>query len=176
MHKLQSVLAADPVRFSDLMVNGGVGAGGASNELKIHVLKDLKAQQTLAGMSPVSSSGGGGGLPVSGSSSSSVVVTGTPMWSNNLFDLPGMKADNSGSGSTSCDLAASSLGDSGNLSGSTNTSGGSLGGGLNSSTTSSSISNSNNNNNNNNEDSYEAGIADDMRELALRLESELNIN
>lgn len=172
MHKLQSVLAADPVRFSDLMVNGG-GAGGASNELKIHVLKDLKAQQTMAGMSPVSSSGGG--LPVSGSSSSSVVVTGTPMWSNNLFDLPGMKADNSGSGSTSCDLAVSSLGDSGNLSGSTNTSGGSLGGGLNSSTTSSSISNSNNNNNNN-EDSYEAGIADDMRELALRLESELNIN
>lgn len=171
MHKLQSVLAADPVRFSDLMVNGA-GAGGASNELKIHVLKDLKAQQTMAGMSPVSSSGGGGGLPVSGSSSSSVVVTGTPMWSNNLFDLPGMKADNSGSGGS--DLAASSLGDSGNLSASTNASGGSLGGGLNSSTTSSSISNSNNNNNN--EDSYEAGIADDMRELALRLESELNIN
>lgn len=173
MHKLQSVLAADPVRFSDLMVNG---AGGASNELKIHVLKDLKAQQTMAGMSPVSSSGG---LPVSGSSSSSVVVTGTPMWSNNLFDLPGMKSvtDNSSSGNTSCDLTASSIGDSGNMSGSTNTSGGSLGGGLNSSTTSSSISNSNNNsNNNNNEDSYEAGIADDMRELALRLESELNIN
>lgn len=168
MHKLQSVLAADPVRLSDLMVNG---AGGASNELKIHVLKDLKAQQTMAGMSPVSSSGG---LPVSGSSSSSVVVTGTPMWSSNLFDLPSIKTDNSSSGSTSGDLAASSIGDSGNLSGSTNTSGGSLGGGLNSSTTSSSISNSINNNNN--EDSYEAGIADDMRELALRLESELNIN
>lgn len=170
MHKLQSALA-DSVRFNDLMVNGG-----ASNELKIHVLKDLKAQQTMAGMSPVSSTGG---LPVSGSSTSSV-VTGTPMW-NNLFDLPGMKPD----GSSSCDLvvaaaaaSTSSLGDSGNLSGST-VSSAMTSGGLNSSTASSSISNSNNNNNNNNsnnEDSYEAGIADDMRELALRLESELNIN
>lgn len=168
MHKLQSALA-DSVRFNDLMVNGA-----ASNELKIHVLKDLKAQQTMAGMSPVSSTGG---LPVSGSSTSSV-VTGTPMW-NNLFDLPGMKPD----GSSSCDLvvaaaaSTSSLGDSGNLSGST-VSSAMTSGGLNSSTASSSISNSNNNNNNNsnNEDSYEAGIADDMRELALRLESELNIN
>lgn len=173
MHKLQSVLAnADPVRFSDLMVNGagagGGGGGGVSNELKIHVLKDLKAQQTMAGMSPVSSSGGGI-LPVSSSSGSSSVAAAamvTPMWSNNLFDLPGMKADSSG---TSCDLpGGSSSIDSGNLSGSTNTSSG----GLNSSSTTTGSSN----NNNNNEDSYEAGIADDMRELALRLESELNIN
>lgn len=169
MHKLQSVLAnADPVRFSDLMVNGAGagGGGGVSNELKIHVLKDLKAQQTMAGMSPVSSSGGGV-LPVSSSSgSSSAAAMVTPMWSNNLFDLPGMKADSSG---TSCDLpGGSSSIDSGNLSGSTNTSSG----GLNSSSTTTSSSN----NNNNNEDSYEAGIADDMRELALRLESELNIN
>lgn len=183
MHKLQSALADPTVqRFSDLMVNGG---GVQSSELKIHSLKDLKAQQTMSssGMSPIvvpssssSSSSGGvvgvggvgvsGGLPVgsgSPSSSSSVVVTSTPMW-NNLFDLSGMKQQRQEG-----DLIGTSSTDSGNLSGSN------AGGGLNSSTASSSMSNSHNNNNNN-EDSYEAGIADDMRELALRLESELNIN
>lgn len=140
--------------------------GGGSSELKIHVLKDLKAQQTMAGMSPVS----GGVLPVSvstGSSSSSVVAAAaaaaaasSPMW-NNLFDLSGIKSADTGS-----DLVASSasIADSSSTTVST----------INTSTTCSSIGNTNNNNSN--EDSYEAGIADDMRELALRLESELELN
>uniref|UniRef100_A0A8D8CW58 RING-type E3 ubiquitin transferase n=2 Tax=Culex pipiens TaxID=7175 RepID=A0A8D8CW58_CULPI len=175
MQKLQSVLA-DPVqRFNDLMVNGG--GGGVQSELKIHSLKDLKAQQTMSssGLSPVvvvptSSSIGGGVSSGSPSSASSgavppPAVTSTPLW-NNLFDLSGMKQRERQHEGGDLVGGATSSSDSGNLSGST--------AGLNSSTTSSSMSNSHNCNNN--EDSYEAGIADDMRELALRLESELNIN
>ncbi|XP_058829552.1 roquin-1 [Topomyia yanbarensis] len=160
LHKITTHTEA--VRFNDLMGNGG----GA--DLKIHnfkELKDLKAQHAMTGLSPVS-----GVLTVSTSPSSVV----SPLW-NNLLDLSGLKppsADN--------ELVVAghvnSAGCSGNSSHTI----------LNSSTSSSSIGNINssscsnnnisNNNNSNNEDSYEAGIADDMRELALRLESELELD
>lgn len=147
------------MRLSELMGNGGSG------DLKIpsfKELKDLKAQQTMTGLSPVS-----GVLTASTSSSSSVAMP--PLW-NNLLDLSGLKPTSDAS-----DLVVggvhgnSSTGGSASANNSNNTI-------LSNSTASTSISNINSNNSNNNEDSYEAGIADDMRELALRLESELELD
>lgn len=94
-----------------------------------------------------------------------------PLW-NNLLDLSGLKPSSDGN-----DLVvgvggvhgSNSTGGSASANNSNNTI-------LNNSTASASISNINSNNSNNNEDSYEAGIADDMRELALRLESELELD
>lgn len=115
----------------------------------------------MAGLSPVS-----GVLTASSSSSSSVAMP--PLW-NNLLDLSGLKPSTDAS-----DLVVAVHGNNGNnAGGSVNSSNSTI---LNNSTASSSISNINSNNSNNNEDSYEAGIADDMRELALRLESELELD
>lgn len=149
----------DAMRLNELMGNGGSG------DLKIpsfKELKDLKAQQTMTGLSPVS-----GVLTASSSSSSSVAMP--PLW-NNLLDLSGLKPSTDAS-----DLVVGVHGNSGNNAGGggANSSNSTI---LNNSTASSSISNINSNNSNNNEDSYEAGIADDMRELALRLESELELD
>lgn len=124
----------------------------------------------MAGLSPVS-----GVLTASPSSSSSVAMP--PLW-NNLLDLSGLKPSTDAS-----DLVVGVHGNSGNNAGggiNSNNAGGGINSNnstiLNNSTASSSISNINSNNSNNNEDSYEAGIADDMRELALRLESELELD
>lgn len=136
---------------------------GASGDLKIpnfKELKDLKAQQTMTGLSPVS------GVLTASSSSSSVAMP--TLW-NNLLDLSGLKPSTDAS-----DLVVGVHGNNGNSAGGgANSSNNTI---LNNSTASSSISNINSNNSNNNEDSYEAGIADDMRELALRLESELELD
>lgn len=145
----------DAMRLNELMGNG------ASGDLKIpsfKELKDLKAQQAMAGLSPVS-----GVLTASSSSSSSVAMP--PLW-NNLLDLSGLKPSTDTS-----ELVVGVHGNNGNnAGGGANSSNSTI---LNNSTASSSISNINSNNN---EDSYEAGIADDMRELALRLESELELD
>lgn len=147
----------DALRLNELMGNGGSG------DLKIpgfKELKDLKVQQTMTGLSPVS-----GVLTGSSSSSSSMAMP--ALW-NNLLDLSGLKPSTDGSA-----LVGGVHGNSGNNAGGANTSNSTI---LNNSTANSSISNINSNNSNNNEDSYEAGIADDMRELALRLESELELD
>lgn len=147
----------DAMRLNELMGNGGSGDFKIQN---FKELKDLKAQQTIACLSPVS-----GVLTTSSSSSSSVTM---PLW-NNLLDLSGLKPSTDGS-----DLVVGIHGNNGNNAGAgANSSNSTI---LNNSTASSSISNINSNNSNNNEDSYEAGIADDMRELALRLESELELD
>lgn len=148
----------DAMRLNELMGNGGSGDMKIQN---FKELKDLKAQQTIACLSPVS-----GVLTTSSSSSSSVTMP--PLW-NNLLDLSGLKPSTDGS-----DLVVGIHGNNGNhAGGGANSSNSTI---LNNSTASSSISNINSNNSNNNEDSYEAGIADDMRELALRLESELELD
>lgn len=113
----------------------------------------------MTSMSPVS-----GVLTVPTSSAAEAVVA--PLW-NNLLDLSGLKPSAEGS-----DLVV--VGGH-NISGSTNNSSRGNNTIQNSSTSNSSIGN-NNSSNSNNEDSYEAGIADDMRELALRLESELELD
>lgn len=149
----------EAMRLNELMGNGGSGDLKMQN---FKELKDLKAQQTIACLSPVS-----GVLTTSSSSSSSVTMP--PLW-NNLLDLSGLKPSTDGG-----DLVAVLHGNNGNnTGGGANSSNNTI---LNNSTaSSSSISNINSNNSNNNEDSYEAGIADDMRELALRLESELELD
>ncbi|XP_062543651.1 roquin-1 isoform X2 [Armigeres subalbatus] len=160
-HKLPQHLV-EAMRLNELMGNGGSG------DLKIpsfKELKDLKTQQTMSGLSPVS------GVLTASTSSSSSVVTMPPLW-NNLLDLSGLKPTTDGN-----DLSV------GGVHGS-NSTGGSAGGAnssintilSNSTASTTSISNLNSNNSNNNEDSYEAGIADEMRELALRLESELELD
>ncbi|XP_021698640.1 roquin-1 [Aedes aegypti] len=159
-HKLPNHLV-DSMRLNDLMGSSGSG------DLKIpsfKELKELKTQQTMSGLSPVSSV-----LTAATPSSSSVGMA--PLW-NNLLDLSGLKPSSDGN-----DLVvgvggvhgSNSTGGSASANNSNNTI-------LNNSTASASISNINSNNSNNNEDSYEAGIADDMRELALRLESELELD
>lgn len=155
----------EAMRLSELM--GGNTTSGSS-ELKISnfkELKDLKAQHTMTGLSPVS-----GVLTAASSSSSSVVMP--PLW-NNLLDLSGLKPSTDAG-----DLIGVGVHHGGDSSqsaggGGANSSNSTI---LNNSTASSSISNINSNTSNNNEDSYEAGIADDMRELALRLESELELD
>lgn len=120
----------------------------------------------MADLSPVS------GVLTASTSSSSVVSAAAPLW-NNLLDLSGLKPTANGN-----DLVV--VGHSSSVNSTVGSSGNNT---ILSSTASSSICSSNNNNNNNNssssgnnEDSYEAGIADDMRELVLRLESELELD
>ncbi|XP_058466272.1 roquin-1 isoform X2 [Malaya genurostris] len=172
MQQQQQQQQQQVVRFNNLM---GTTDGGA--DLKIHnfkELKDLKNQHAMVGLSPVS------GVLTASTSSSSVVSAVTPLWSN-LLDLSGLKPS-AESGSDLVVVGHANSAGCGNNSSHTilnsSTASSSIGNLNNSNSSSNNINNNNNNNNNNsnNEDSYEAGIADDMRELALRLESELELD
>lgn len=148
------------MRLNDLM-----GNGGGSGDLKIpsfKELKDLKTQQSMSGLLPVSSV-----LTAVTSSSSSVPMP--PLW-NNLLDLSGLKPSSDANDLVvGVGVHGGNTGTGGSAGGANNSSNNTI---LSNSTASTSISN----NSNSNEDSYEAGIADDMRELALRLESELELD
>ncbi|XP_055602526.1 roquin-1 [Uranotaenia lowii] len=144
---------SDPLRFSELM-----SKAAAMGEFNPHALKELKAHQVMASMSPSS-----GGVLMTSTPSSSIAAA--PLW-NNFLDLSSLKP----SSSDCSDLAMSMSGHSN----SNNSIG--LSAANNTILSSSTASNSSISNINNQEDSYEAGIADDMRELALRLESELELD
>lgn len=148
---------ADTIHLNELIGSGG---GVDLKMQNFRELKDLKAQHAMAGSSPVS------GVLAAPTSSSAGVAATAPLW-NNILDLSALKPSTEGS-----DLAV--VGGQ-NISGSTNNTSRSNITIQNSSTSNSSIGN-NNSSNSNNEDSYEAGIADDMRELVLRLESELELD
>ncbi|XP_055537289.1 roquin-1 [Wyeomyia smithii] len=154
-HKLPPHIA-ETVPLNELM---GTGADVEMKLQNFRELKDLKAQHAMAGLPPVS-----GVLSVP--TSSSAVTAVAPLW-NNLLDLSGLKPS-----TESSDLVV--VGGHNIGSGTNNNS---RGNNIiaNSSTSNSSIVN-NNSSNSNNEDSYEEGIADDMRELVLRLESELELD
>lgn len=119
-------------------------------------LNDLRLQQASSMQTPTSSmltstssSSSTGAGPTDGSTNNnrSSPVAGAPIGWNNLLDLSPLAV--AGGGSNSCNTTASS---------------------------SSIIMNTSNSCSSSCEDSYEAGIADDMRELELRLESELQLD
>ncbi|XP_053689274.1 roquin-1 [Sabethes cyaneus] len=154
-HKMPPHIA-DTVSLNELI------GGGGGVDLKMQnfrELKDLKAQHAMAGLSPVS------GVLAGPTSSATADAAVSPLW-NNLLDLSGLKPSTEGNDLVV--VGGHNMGSNSNNSRGNNTI-------QNSSTSNSSIGN-NNSSSSNNEDSYEAGIADDMRELALRLESELELD